>query len=380
VLGSVVACGSPTGSGTSSSPPTSGSPTTSTAAFSNAYRFDAALAAWVESTGLSGATGAVISPKATWVGAVGKDASGRALMVDTAFPVASVTKTVTGAEVMLLASKGLIDLDAPITTYVPLPWDARGATVRQLLGMRSGFPTTTDDVLLPLVSKDLTKPWSVQMKLALIDPLSARQGALGAAPTGDMSLWYNSNNFDILALAVERVTGQPFTTVVRRDLLRPLGLTRMWSQVDEKPTAPLVTLLDDQQWKLADPATGYLPSTAWASAMGIGGGSIAADAPTLARWGALLYSGKAIPASLVAQMTAGDPADEYGLATMRAVTDSGSLIVGHLGDARIAASLMLYWPATDITVVVLVPQHTDTANTPLPAMADQLETLAQMAT
>jgi D-alanyl-D-alanine carboxypeptidase len=378
VIGSVVACGSPAGSGTSSSPPGSG-PATSSAVFSNAQRFDAALSAWVDSARLSGATAAVVSPRGTWSGATGKDAAGRALTVDTAFPIASVTKTVTGAEVMLLASKGVIELDKPIATYVSIPWDTRGATVRQLLGMRSGFPTISDEVLLPQVSRELSKTWTVPMKLALIDPKGPRLGTLGAAPTGDLSTWYNSNNFDILALAVEKVTGQPFASVVRRDLLGPMGLTRMWSQTQEQPVAPLVTLLDDQQWRLSDPTSGFLPSTAWASAMGVGGGSAAADAPTLARWGALLYGGKAIPASLVAQMTAGDPADGYGLATMRAVTDSGSLIVGHLGDARIAASLLLYWPASQVTVAVLVPQHVDSATTPLPAMADELGTLAQMA-
>lgn len=374
----VAACGGsadPGGSG-STAPTSSQSPVV----LANATRLDSALRSWVEASGLVGATAAVVSPEGSWAGAAGKDGAGRRLTADTAFPIASITKTVTGAEVLLLASRGAIDLDAPVTTYVTLPWDARGATVRQLLGMRSGFPTLQDDVLLPRVAADLQATWTEPERLALIDPQGARLGTLGAAPTGDMTGWYNSINFDVLALVVEKATGQPFATVVRRDLLAPQGLTRMWSQTAEKPAAPVVQVVDDQKWRLSSPTTGYLPSASWSSAMGTGGGSMAADAPTLARWGTLLYGGMAIPAPLVEQMTSGDSADGYGLATMRAVTDSGTLIVGHLGDARVAASLLLYWPDTHVCVVVLVPQHVDAATTPLPSLADTLASLAQMGT
>lgn len=370
LMSGVAACG---GSGTGSG---SASPTPSVR--SDAARFDSALAAWVESSGVVGATAAVVTPQGSWSGAAGKDASGRALTPDTAFPLASVTKTVTGAEVMLLASRGLIDLDTPVSTYVTLPWDARGATVRQLLGMRSGFPTLHDEDLLPRVASDLGASWTTAQQLAVVDPDGPRLGTLGAAPVGDMAGWYNSLNFDVLALVVEKVTGTSFAAAVRRDLLAPMMLTRMWSQTEERPTAPLVSVVDDQRWKLSAPTTGYLPSTAWASAMGVGGGSMAADAPTLARWGAGLYGGTAIPASLVSQMTAGDPADGYGLATMRAVLDSGTVLVGHLGDARVAATLMLYWPDSATTVVVLVPQHVDQSLGQLPGLADTFAGLARL--
>jgi D-alanyl-D-alanine carboxypeptidase len=45
----------------------------------------------------------------------------------------SITKTFTAAEVLVLADRGLVDLDAPVTDYVELPFDAAGATVRQVL-------------------------------------------------------------------------------------------------------------------------------------------------------------------------------------------------------------------------------------------------------
>ena len=54
--------------------------------------------------------------------------------------VGSITKTFAAAEVLQLAGLGLVDLDAPVIDYVSVPFGTRAATVRQVLGMRSGFP------------------------------------------------------------------------------------------------------------------------------------------------------------------------------------------------------------------------------------------------
>ena len=59
-----------------------------------------------------------------------------------AFAIASTTKTFVAAEVLLLASQGKIDLDAPVTEYVSLPFETNGATIRQLATMTSGSPRT----------------------------------------------------------------------------------------------------------------------------------------------------------------------------------------------------------------------------------------------
>ncbi len=52
-----------------------------------------------------------------------------------------------------------------------------------------------------------------------------------------------------------------------------------------------------------DPTGPFLPSRAAASAAGVTAG-IAADAPSLARWGDLLYGGQVVPTPLVARETA----------------------------------------------------------------------------
>lgn len=63
---------------------------------------------------------------------------------DTKFRLASVTKQFTAVSVLLLSERGLIDVDAPVKTYLPdapATWDA--VTVKDLLAHTSGIPNFT---------------------------------------------------------------------------------------------------------------------------------------------------------------------------------------------------------------------------------------------
>jgi CubicO group peptidase (beta-lactamase class C family) len=80
-----------------------------------------------------------VNPQGSWAGATGVDGAGHHLVPESAMGVDSMTKTFTAAEVMVVADRGLVDLDAPVTDYVELLFDAAGASVRQVLNMSSGF-------------------------------------------------------------------------------------------------------------------------------------------------------------------------------------------------------------------------------------------------
>jgi CubicO group peptidase (beta-lactamase class C family) len=63
-------------------------------------------------------------------------------------PIASIGKTVTAAQVLRLVEEGAIGIDDPAADHLPPELDAHdanGATVRELLGMRSGI----DDEMFP---------------------------------------------------------------------------------------------------------------------------------------------------------------------------------------------------------------------------------------
>jgi D-alanyl-D-alanine carboxypeptidase len=314
-----------------------------------ASKLQAQLAGFVSGRKVMGLSAAVVSPQGSWAGAAGVDAAGTAIKPTSAFAIASTTKTFVAAEVLLLASGGKIDLDAPVTTYVTLLFETNGATIRQLATMMSGFPAVPDDALNKLVPKNLAHACTAQDLVAL-----AKDGPWLGTVGGPGR--YNGLNYYVLGMVIEKVTGKPLATVLRADLLAPAGLDRIWMQPGEKPQPPLTVAVDRTDAKVVDPASGYLPSLASVST-GQGGAGMAADAPSLARWGYLLYGGRIIDGTLVTTMTTqvtDTDAGGYGFGTM--VADwQGATIVGHLGDYIQYSSVLLVWPSTRTAVAVLAP-------------------------
>jgi D-alanyl-D-alanine carboxypeptidase len=310
-----------------------------------------------------GLSAAVVSPAGSWAGATGVDAAGTAIKPTSAFAIADITKTFVGAEILLLASGGKIDLDAPVTTYVSLPFATNGATIRQLATMTSGFPGLPVGLLDLQVPKDLSHAWTAEELVALAkdQPRLGTPGGPGA---------FNGLNFVVLGMVIEKVTREPLATVLRRDLLAPSALDRIWMQPAEKPQPPLTAAVESGGVKVVDPASGYLPSLALAST-GQGGAGVAADAQSLARWGYLLYGGRIISGDLVATMTtkvADTVFGAYGFGTMVADVD-GQTVFGHPADYMQYSSLLLVWPGTRTAVAVLAPAPGKTLSGALPDCA-----------
>ena len=332
-----------------SSPSAWGEPNGAALPNATASKLQVMLDGWVSGHEVIGLSAAVVSPQRSWSGAAGVDAAGTAIKPTSAFAIASTTKTFVAAEVLLLASQGKIDLDAPVTQYVTLPFETNGATIRQLATMTSGFPGVPDETLNKQVPKNLSRAWTAAELVALAKD-GPRLGTVGGPGR------YNGLNYYVLGMVIEKVTGKPLATVLRGDLLAPAGLDRIWMQPGEKPQPPLTVAVDRTDAEVVDPASGYLPSLASAST-GQGGAGMAADAPSLARWGYLLYGGRIIDGTLVTTMTTkvtDTDAGGYGFGTM--VADwQGATIVGHLGDYIQYSSLLLVWPSTRTAVAVLAP-------------------------
>lgn len=340
------------------SAPLWGPPGTAALDSASVGKLQAALDAWVDAGHLIGLTAAVVTPDGVWSGAAGVDGAGTALQADSALSIMSISKTFTAAEVLLLSSRGLVDLDKPITDYIEVPFDTQGATVRQLLAMRSGFPDYTTDPYLATVAADLGREWTVSEMLATLPADASRLGTLGGEPR------YNSINYNLLAEMVAKVTGQTFAQAVRADLLDPAGLQRTWVQSGETPTAPLTVGVEAPSSDVIDPAGTFMPSRSFAS-FTIGGGSMAADAADVARWGYLLYGGQAIDSALVKEMEA-DPQPEpnlghYALGVF--VEDyEGVTMLGHGGggvDYPYTGVLEVFAGDAPISIAVLTPQPAD---------------------
>ncbi len=263
-----------------------------TLARSTSLELQAVLDAAVKGRTFRGITASVIvADRGSWTGAAGSD-HGAPLTPGSALPTHSAGKNVVAAEVLRLAEKGELDLSAPAADLLPPElgfFDANGATVRQVLQMRSGIPTLDEESGFYPAEKAATVV-KVFKKLPESD---VRPGT---------ETEYASTNYVLLGAIIEQVTGQPLSTVLRADVLAHPGLAGLVYTVD-----------------------GALAADGW---------GVETTSASLARWGYDLYGGFVLSKPSLRAMT-NFKGEWYGLGTMDFSSAYGTSAVGHDGESSV---------------------------------------------
>ena len=152
---------------------------------------------------------------------------------DTHFRIASNTKTMTAAVIMLLAQEGNLTLDDPISKYVPGVPNGDNITIAQLLEMRSGLYNYTND---PIISKTIdTDPARVWTPAELLAIAFAHPPNF---PPGK-EYEYNNTNYALLGLVAEKVDGKPLAQIMHDRLFAPHNM-----QDSELPSSTVNTILE----------------------------------------------------------------------------------------------------------------------------------------
>jgi CubicO group peptidase (beta-lactamase class C family) len=142
-----------------------------------------------------------------------------AVSPQTVFRLASVTKVFTSAAILILAEKGRLGLDDPVSKSLPdYPWKKGVPALRDLLGHTSGVHDYLDrpDNMLWVRGEYSARE--------LIDTFKDRDADF--APGERMA--YSNSNYILLGAILEKVTGQPFATALQDLILRPLSLRQTY--------------------------------------------------------------------------------------------------------------------------------------------------------
>jgi D-alanyl-D-alanine carboxypeptidase len=311
--------------------------------------------------GIPGITASItFADGSVWHGVAGLAdvAAKRKVTDETAFPVASVSKTFTAALILDLAEDGLLDLDASVRSYLPTLGISRKVTIRQLLDHTSGL---RDFYFHPRIDKALlTRP---ARSLTYVGKPYAKPG---------LSWHYSNTNYLILGLVAEAVGSGTVAEQLRTRFFTPLGLDRTFYQSVEKPMGPVVRnyrfVGTDPALPAIDLSDGTLvaPFTSVVTAAGAAG-SIASTSSDLARWARALYGGSALEPATRAAMV-GDvlrtarykPAVAYGLG-VQVVRIAGHPTLGHSGRFLGARAAIRWLTDEHIAVAVITNQsRTDT--------------------
>jgi CubicO group peptidase (beta-lactamase class C family) len=200
---------------------------------------------------------------------------------ETAFSIASATKSFSGVALMQLVESGALDLDHPVARYVdrlPVPW--RGITIRQLATHTSGLPDVVNPESGEMIARTVDSVWAMVQRL----PMRSTPGTRWS---------YNQTNYWLLGRVVERITGAPFTQLIAQQF-RAAGMTSAsFGDIHDisrstSDTYSYLRFRGDSSWR---DTTLQRVVVEFAAPLRMAGG-INASAQDLARWLLALESGR----------------------------------------------------------------------------------------
>ncbi|GAA4446440.1 serine hydrolase domain-containing protein [Phytohabitans houttuyneae] len=246
------------------------------------------------------------------------------------FRMGSNTKTFAAVVVLQLVGEGRLSLEDTVERWLPGVVagngnDGRRVTVRQLLQHTSGIYNYTSD--LP----GLASPEGyLEHRFAHLDPEELVAVAMKHEPVfAPGTSWdYSNTNYVLAGMVVEKITGKPWTAVVRERITRPLGLTRTYSPGDV-PTLPRPHAKAYQQFEPGGP---LLDTTLLNLSWGWTAGDLVTTPTDLVRFWQALQAGRLLRPAQMAEMrrtvlavTFQDafPGARYGLGVMWSPTSCG---------------------------------------------------------
>jgi CubicO group peptidase (beta-lactamase class C family) len=253
----------------------------------------------------------------------------RPMKPDTVFWIASMTKGITGAALMILVDEGKVSLDDPVSKYVPTMKDlwvieqAAGdrvtlvkakapVTVRQVMSNTGGFPFLSQQE-----QKLDAAPLRARIALYAQTPLLAEPGT---------RYQYSNVGINIAGYVIEVASGMPYDVFLRTRLFEPLGMTEtdFWLTPEQEARLAQSYRANPEKTALERCEVGFLsyPFTDRAGRFAEPGGGLFSTAHDVTRFCRMLLNGGILDGKRILSEDAvrtlgtkqtGDVATDYGL-------------------------------------------------------------------
>lgn len=260
---------------------------------------------------------------------------------DTVYEIGSISKQFAAEAVMLLVEEGKINLDDPITKYLPAnaPEIWQKITVRNLLNHTSGLKDWTE-----IKEFSYRREYSAEEFIALV-----KDFPLTFQPNEN---WlYSNTNLPLIGIIIEKAAAKSYEDFVTERIIKPLNFPtiRFKHQEDVVPNRAAGYEWRNNKWENGEP---FRPKIIAPS------GGVLASAVDLARWWEAVLQGRVVKQTSLEQMIQPTKINNgrifaHGFAFF---TDSfnGHKIIQHFGSTVGGfGSIVKYYPKEKITVAVI---------------------------
>ena len=285
--------------------------------------------------------------------------AGTPMALDTRFRVGSVSKRLTSVAVLRLVERGQLDLDAPVTRFLPdfPPLLGARVTLRRLLSNTSGVPDWVNAAIRddPSIRASTAGSAETLRRYAVDGPLAFEPGT---------KFDYNVINWIIVHALLERVTGLPFAQVLETLVFAPLGMGDAALVDTVRPSVPrLAAAYDAKGRRKMDPVPPFVGAS----------GNICLTAEDAVRAAHGIYSTGFLQAGSRAALTMVEyPQEDYTLGG-RVHMIAGRRWSWDTGKVQGYRTMIAHDPDADRTIVILNATDMDQG-----AIAAQAEAMARL--
>jgi D-alanyl-D-alanine carboxypeptidase len=316
----------------------------------------------LQTTGVPSASiGVVQNGKIVYTGAFGLASikPEKAAEPSMAYPIGSISKQFTATAVLLLQQQGKLSIDDPVAKYFPQLTRAKDVKLRNLMSMTSGYEDfAPQDYSIP----DWYKPRdpAVTVREWATKPLDFEPGS---------EYQYSNTNYVLLALIVEKITGEPFYKFLRETVLDRAQLPGVFNAyTDREKLRPLGYI----SYALQPPRVLPLEANSWY----FGDGELAMSASTLLTWDLTYMTQSILSPASYKQMetpftfTNGKPSD-YALG-LSVQNRNGHRELEHGGEVGGYVAENIVYPDDKFAIVVLTNEVASSAAAKIGTQLTQL--------
>lgn len=181
--------------------------------------------------------------------------TGEPITPNTFFPIASLSKTFVATGIMQLVEKGLLKLDDTIIKYLPyfkFKSDSyETLTIRELLTHTTGLPDLAESELNSIQYIDNSFEEYIN-SFSNSESLMNKRGIV----------CYNDLNFDILGHLISKISGMPFESYIKENILKPINMndsTFLFKEVNKSLVATPHHLCSNKEGQLE--TSDFIPYT-----------------------------------------------------------------------------------------------------------------------
>ncbi len=178
----------------------------------------------IENSDLPGVSLSVVkNRKALYLGSIGEDGYDQDLKIDSPMFIGSISKSLTAIAVMQLVDEKKIDLEMPITKYIPyFETETEGftgkITVRDLLVQESGLSRKNS---IPNSNAQIT----IKERIKQLSTMKEKDKP-------GKAFNYLNDNYNILGLLIEEVSGQSYAEYMENFVFKPIGMVNTTADYD----------------------------------------------------------------------------------------------------------------------------------------------------